>query len=351
MGKHSILSKTTALQISVLISAVLLLFVPNQVGAVNYYTRVYGGDIFAGGGVKDTTGSCSAGLTPVVRGRINGNAPSNYSGSGVELAIFAVNAVTNFQALSQQNSLQPGVATYSNVGVGAGNFGGNFTNAHCNLNYYDAKPDVATMAAMPATAFSLASVAGTGGSYYADRGGSGTQVFSASTLADGKRAVFYVNGNVHITGSGMFGYANNRWADRDLIPSITIVATGNIYIAGSISEVHGILIAQSGAIHTCARNNGANPSLLSPTEDDAALSSALCGGKLTVYGAAMSKELHLLRHTGALTGATVAEPRTSANISEVFVYPPELFLTEGAGLPRPPGAVRVQSINALPPVF
>jgi hypothetical protein len=105
-----------------------------------------------------------------------------------------------------------------------------------------------------------------------------------------------INGNITY-GSGYTGASN--------APNFTLVVRGNVYIAPNVTQIDGLLIAESyiggggnqigGTIYTCA--NGASPVSGNNTHN-------ICANNLTFNGAVIAKDMKLLRTKGTLSYGT-----------------------------------------------
>ncbi len=314
------------------------------------YVRVYGGDVFAGGGILANDGSCSINATASAKGFMKGDANGNYRGSGVELAVFAVDVIQGVQSRSMSGQA-PTYLAFSNdpskvsISSATYNFGGGFNSTDSCVKDYYADNARGTVALSDTNISNLES------GKYTIGNGAGPVTLTSPGLQDGKRIVVYVNGDVLLKGN-KFGYQNNNWGNIAQIPSIYIIASGNIYINSDVSQLDGVYIAQqsgggttTGEIYTCATDANLNM-LRNPAE-----LFNQCGKKLTINGAFIAKQVHLLRHTGSVSESVPQETSGSAKISEVFNYSPELFLTQGGGMPSESRSVQIDSLVSLPPVF
>ncbi len=287
-----------------------------ELPSTNPYFRVYGGDISAGGGFKD---SCSFNNKA---GILAFNNPVNGAGAGVELAAFAYSSIFGVSSAAMRTTAGPpnpikGLTFSSTAGDPI--YGGDFNSAACASNYFDLLSGVD-----PAIKVDI-------GSTYA-----GNPSFSG-------KQVYYHDGDVTITNNVIYS-GTGGWASISAIPSHYLVVRGNIYIKGNVTQLDGVYIAQPdssgnrGVIYTCADDGGrySSPAILSN-----------CGSSLTVNGAFVAKTIKLLRIKGDLVNATVDEPRTSNNLAEIFNYTPELFIA-----PSPfTSASPFQSVTGLPPVL
>ncbi len=315
------------------------------------YSRVYGGDIIAGGGSIGVGGSCSIGNTGDVRGFALGNGPANFRGSGVELAVFATGVIQGVQPTAYQTTLSALTLAFANSGsISGGNwtpdFGGNFDNQICS---YDYASDIDDATDGIGSTVDIATLADDAHRY------SGNVTLSSSGIPNGRHVVVYATGDITITGS-TFGFADTNWSSVDEIPSIYVVSTGgNIYIDRGVSRIDAVLVAQNGEIHTCSL--GGIPILNTNT---GVLNGAQvinsCASKLTVYGSFIADEIHLLRTNGTISRGAVAEGPTSAQQAEVFINSPEQYLNPNRHLVKEAetGASSTEVINSilsLPPSF
>jgi len=331
--------------------------------ALHPYVRHYGGDIYAGGGIETPNNVCVSPDADIFT-RLRGNNYLNYRGSGVELAAFAAGQIRALQPASQQQvtpltlSFANTLAASADAQVNTFNrdFGGGFSQQCARDNFAYINYSQLTQAPNG----NIQSL--TSGSYRLD--GNAVQSITTGTggIPYGERIVLYREGDVYINdtaNSGRFGYEGSDWQDRSQIPSFTLVVRGNIYIDATIRQLDGVYIAQpttdnagntvGGEIFTCATNAGAGRDLTNPVNSAALFNS--CRNQLVIYGAFQAQRVHLLRTVETASSATPREPFTATGAGEVFIYPPELFLTQGGGLPSSSGAYNLQSLIALPPVF
>lgn len=117
---------------------------------------------------------------------------------------------------------------------------------------------------------------------------------------------YFVNGNVYI--NGPITYNTGGWSPGN-VPSFVLVATGNIYIDKSVTELDGLYLAQpkdattGGNIYTCASAQGTPDSNYTD-----------CNNQLVVYGSFVANQVRMLRTFGSLrdeipnpaTGSTTA---------------------------------------------
>jgi hypothetical protein len=143
------------------------------------------------------------------------------------------------------------------------------------------------------------------------------------TIPVGTRLVLYVSGNITIT--DFISYSNSgSWGSISQIPSLTIVATGNITIYNKATNIDAVLVSE-GTIFTCEESIKNNLF-------------ANCNNQLTVNGALISKSIKWRRTSGSLRGGGPAE---------VINYTPEVYM----GGSTPSGGIETQSITSLPPIL
>lgn len=203
---------------------------------------------------------------------------------------------------------------------------------------------VTDTASYPGSLSSLSSPSGGGTSYYKASGGTN---FSGN-LNPGTRAVVYVNGDANITGNiiayGAAGVSGNLPTNPDAggstnnlnqtftnlvdIPSLTIVATGDININGSVTTIDANLVSKNGRVITCAGSDGGG------TKTELGIGSTQCANKLKINGAVASKEspiLHRIFGAGNTIDATSNTNQwnnlMNSSSSEWFNYTPNVWLT------------------------
>ncbi|HVW22911.1 MAG TPA: hypothetical protein VHB51_00230 [Candidatus Saccharimonadales bacterium] len=195
----------------------------------------------------------------------------------------------------------------------------------------------------------------------------------------GQSLAIYVNGNVTISGNITFssGARTAKYVNGELktnIPSLFIIARGNIDIAPNVGEVDGVYIAQNhpnnatppqqvgGTINTCSTNSG---DLF-----------GTCNNQLVIRGAFIAKNVELYRTFGSVRDSATGEypgiPVNAANRSncntgddagdqmrgdlsidcgaEVFIFSPEMFLSHPA-IPAIPTNYKFDAISSLSPVL
>jgi hypothetical protein len=318
------------------------------------YFKVYGGDIFAGGEFKSATGVCTAAVP--ASGNLTGQYRAGVGGAGTELAAIATIKISGVASASLRTSFptEPNGLTFANTGTAPpvstpGIMGGYYGAGqdYCAPNYFNDEQFVG----LSGTPYS--SPVDVSGPALADHGqtlitttpGQSVQLYASAPV--NIRHTVFVNGDVQITGN--IAYAAVGGNDPTVIPYLTIIAKGNIYISPGVTNISGLFIAQRGApgtgyVFTC-RDVATN------TPSGTSFGSA-CKNKLTINGAFIAQRVILQRTIGSLLKATgfggVHEPAGSPNVAEVFQDSPELYVGSPVfKLKSNP----YDSIKGLPPVL
>lgn len=282
------------------------------------YFKVFGGDAVVGGGF----GATCAVTNPAAKIEAIAvqQSPGVWVGAGAQLAAAASGQISGFISQMRTSAGQPARPsnnlTFGNyAATRVPTFGGLDTAsgaAGCIPDYLAGQ----TLTAMP-TLSSMPN-GGLGGDYYVD-------------------------GDVYITDNIEFAPAAlSNWTSRSSIPKFRLFVRGSINIDPRVTRLDGLYVAiptgaGGGNINTCVRPGG---------------NATLCGNKLTVFGAFVSKSIELVRHRGAVELSPAAEGRGSANIAEEFVYTPDLYLNEPAiSNPNQPAVGGYNYIVGLPPVL
>jgi hypothetical protein len=341
------------------------------------YLKVYGKDVFAGGSFDTSAapGVCTANLdagTGFIKtyGTVATAPATGMLGSSTEFGAFALDVITGFGSASQRTTA-PISATglsFSNTNniSGLNADGGDLGTNHCITNYRSSLPagygtSTADTYAIPSSSYGAVSIAPA----------HGTLELTGGTNFDGHQAI-YVSGNVWINTNITYAGANggvDAWSalDPTTIPSLYVIATGNIYIDPSVTQLDGVYVAQPvaagrGLIYTC-QNEAAT--LTAATAD------ANCASQLTVNGSFVAQNVKFWRSIGDVaTDPTTTETPTSAHRSctlpgnvasapiyavcaaEVFNFSPELYLTEPAIAPNGgPALGKYDYITSLSPVL
>lgn len=154
---------------------------------------------------------------------------------------------------------------------------------------------------------------------------SGNIVFEGGQIPIGRKITLVVDGDVLISGNVTPQGGNYSSVSR--IPSFGIIATGNINIQSSVTDLYGIYYAGSslsgfnkGIINTC---QNANSAVFNPLIGTAGGASA-CNGALNVEGAFIATNIYWRRTLGD------ADQNTAA--AETINYTPLLILNPPIGL-------------------
>lgn len=262
------------------------------------YVHFMGGDVWAGGAFKVGT-TCSVtsnNITTSSRTMSSGGA----AGSMVEYAAFAQGSMTQFGSASRALLAGAALGDLARSLSFANNTGtpGNFAAPVRCLDDFAGKyagvtavcPGSINVASPPPSPCRTA----------------GNLTLSTGTVQVGSRQVYIVDGNVSITGSGNLTYPSSHASVND-IPSVVVIATGDIRVNGSVRRLDGIYVTK-GTFFTC--------------QEKPALPSATCDQTLVVNGSVIAKNIDLYRTAGA-EGSTATARRSPA---ETFHLRPEVFL-------------------------
>ena len=196
--------------------------------------------------------------------------------------------------------------------------------------------------------------------------------------------VIYVDGNVYIPnnityGSGQYNAATDTFSN---VPSLYVIAKGNIYIGPNVTKLDGVYVAQNkcdipsnscssyssqygGLINTCANVNSISSISTSAAFAPQQLYSA-CAQQLTVRGALIAHKVKLERTYASLRNSTagenpfgatynctlgngnIAPTSTSGCASEVFNFDPQNYLAPSL---LENNNNQYDSIISLPPVL
>jgi hypothetical protein len=214
-----------------------------------------------------------------------------------------------------------------------GNYGGGFSTLPCLPDYYG----TAEADSSPPIDYTT-----TGKRTYAVNGPY-TLPDPGVGLGNGAIVTIIVNGSVYINHNVLY----QPYGSPDNAPRLTIIAKNGIYIDPSVTELHGVFIAQNGTFATCATAANAETT-----------NYAQCSGnKLTVYGAVAAKSIHLDRSYGSLyggnNGSSINDPSmsSSSDAAENFIYTPELWLSTDGTPTGGQSQSPVDAVTSLPPVL
>jgi hypothetical protein len=313
------------------------------------YFRVYGGDITSGGSFQNN----SVCATPS-SGSIFGHYRNGTGGAATGLAAIGLGEVNGVISASQRSTSPtlPNGLTFGNdgtsvpVNTGSNQFGGNYGNGYCAPDYYsveqfsDGDPRKNMSPPSGVINFTAGPFADGGQTVYSSPGVT-KEILSPPPIS--KRHTVFVNGNVIIRSNLRYETAN--WTSEKTIPYITVIAKGNIYIESGVTELNGLFIAQPGngepgRIYTCK-------DWIDFNRDATAVSN--CRSQLKVNGAFVAQQVVLQRTLGTVSTANgQQEPKTSANIAEVFNFTPEFYIGQPVFKPK---TTKYDSIKDLPPVL
>ena len=287
------------------------------------YVRVYGGEVVAG---ACSVGGPASDIIAFARKQATG-----WIGAGAQFGAYTNGQIHNFSTANLYNPFQPTTLAFANT-AGSDDgplFGGGFNSTFCANDYWTNVPDIEPFGSTVLDATTM-------GRHQLPAGITLTQ-----TAAIAHSTTIYINGDVTI-GSNLTTTTN--WATLADIPSLYIIARGNIYIRPDVTEIDGGYIASSGHIYTCFNTSKANT--------DSQFVATSCGKKLTIYGALIAQKVNFLRVNGSLRGAvttaTNGEVAGSLNIAETIQYSPELLLGQPA-LDKTTVAHEYDAINSLAP--
>ena len=152
----------------------------------------------------------------------------------------------------------------------------------------------------------------------------------SGSLGANRRVTIYVSGNVTITGN-ITAYGGSeandnttQFANLTDIPSLTIVATGDISVNGNVTRIDANLISTGGKFISCAGSES------SGTRTELGIGSTKCSNKLKINGAVASKGspiLHRIFGAGNTIGINQWDNNMNSTTSEWFNYTPNTWLT------------------------
>lgn len=304
------------------------------------YVHFFGNDIRSGGSFNSNTG-----CAPASSGAINtylsvGNDPRP-RGSSAQLGVLSIGAINQFASANLRGSapIANTGLTFANTG---GGFGGSLGGNHCIPDYYGTLP---TSGVASSSNINDANGAGTGSFSY-----NGPQILNSTNVSNGVSQAIYVNGDVYI--SGNITYNQTSWAidsqGRTNIPSLYLIAKGNIYIGAGVTQLDGTYIAQgsgsSGVINTCAQDQNGPFAKVDLYNN--------CSNRLNVTGSFIANIIRFrrtyssLRHTAygenpnsgssphdcLISGGGTSDPQLDC-AAENFNFSPETYLTRPALTP------------------
>lgn len=351
------------------------------------YFKVYGNDIAAGG---DFAPSCDLTSIPNPRAAIFGFHRSDHKegattltdrirGAGAQMGVFALGQIEGFHSGTLQSPRENNNPESPVNGLTFGNFGDPLIGPPAPNSYnWDTAggskildpnrvvadggkggqcrgiPDYYTIASDNIGALTITNgpvnpTSITGGYY---RPPSGALVLNGANGLTGRRTIV-VDGDVYINGNITFDYGSG-------VPSLYVIAKGNIYISRNVRQIAGVFVAQrydspeangdpGGTIFTCASgNDGGAPRPVTGNNirND-------CNSSLTITGSFIANRIRLLRTNGRVGLSQQNEDWTAEeNIAEIFKSSPGVYLSAPTHLQKPSnGNVEYDSIQNLPPVL
>ena len=319
--------------------------------------------------VGGVVGACTSAVnTGVLSSWFNNTNAANNYGASAQLGAYALAHIAGFASNQTSPSNSPSELSFANVADGSST-PSPFITTDNNSPYLGGSQNGRNCITAPAVEpIGTVSSGGSGlvnlngflnpGHSHIDRpkkyGGNLRIKNNNRPVEAGDNVAFYVAGDIFIEDNII--YDTTGWTAQT-IPSMLVVATGNIYIDPSVTQLDGTYEA-GGKIVTCATASGAiTPTNLYDT----------CKNKLIVNGSFVAKKIELLRTYGSLrdearnlappgslvtcdsaSGPAVNQPNCAA---EVFQFSPEHYLERPAA--RVPGAGMVQydAVTSLPPVL
>lgn len=322
------------------------------------YAHFTGNDLSAGGGFGQSCNQEQAGNIYTYNESNGAPISGGYGGSGTQFGAEAMNIISGLGSASLRNSSPTGVngLTFANndphIGGSQpartnGGYLGSYSNM-CVPDYWSDKPGSLAMSTLNAA------TAGGGATQQYYKPSSGTLTLNSGTIANTVNQTIFVDGNVHITGSGIT-YSNAARNNVSDIPSFyLIVKNGNIHIDSSVTQLDGAYIAQpdttspatiakTGIINTCYIGTISAVNNVYPN----------CKNQLVVNGAFVANKVLLARSYSSLRYSQNGEHNLggypshscghigfdvpnagSANASdcaaEIFNFSPELYLSQPA---------------------
>ena len=252
--------------------------------------------MWAGGGFAAITPACNAAskITTSAHALQDGTV----AGGGVEYAAYALGKITNFGSAGKA-IINPAAPTGKMLTFGntnSANLGFYGAPQHCITDY------IATYSGTPITGQPTTIDVNQGtGTYQIN----GAHTFHGN-VPNGSQQVWLVNGDVTIDGD--IKYSDN-YSSVDDIPSLVIIATGNILVNDNVKQLDGLFVAR-GTFNTCGNAPGGN------------LSVNTCNNQLIINGSVTAGSLTLLRTYGA-DGNNDTVRKTPA---EIFNFNPEMYL-------------------------
>lgn len=327
--------------------------------ATKPYFRTYGNDVAAGARFGE---GCTVGNLPNSKASILAFAKqtsvaggTQWAGAGSQLAALALGGIwEHFSAANQSpnrsspESTPPMGLTFGNYFNPSPTYGGQGGQFRCLPDYFGMLTEGMSASAVNSLTLTNGSPAV---AYYRPANAGWAVNISANPSLTGSHVVV-VEGDVYINSNITYaGYSN-----ASQIPSLYIVAKGNIYIGSGVQDISGVFIAQpnnpgdsndpKGTISTCGVWLGGAASVA------ATQLATTCNNRLTVNGAFIAQRVKLLRTNGTLSNSSQNESWSDTDIAEVFKASPEMYLSVPSQLKKTEGDNKTyDSITSLPPVL
>lgn len=286
------------------------------------YVHMTGNDVWAGGNFPDVNAACNSASKITTSSKTLQSGAT--AGSLGEYGVFALGKITNFGSASKalvDPAAAPGkMLTFSNTN--SANLGFFGAPQHC-INSYISTYNGTAVTSQPATI----DVGGAGnGTWHM----TGNHIFHG-TMADGAQKIYLVEGDVTVDAPGLkYSDSYNSLSD---IPSLVIIATGNILVRHDATQMDGVFVAKN-TFNTCSD---------APTGN---LSVNDCNQQLTVNGSVIAGRLSLMRTFGA-EGSNDDERKRPA---EIFYSGAEMYL-RNALTGSSVNTMRVVDEKDLPPRY
>lgn len=331
----------------------------NNVEIVNKpYLRVFGNDTAAGAYFKREDGICSVSDMPNPKAGIlaftQNSSSTTWKGAGDDLAAYALGGIAEFISASNRNA--PGREAHPPKGLTVGGylttsdnptdtFGGLGGQSRCVPNYFKEVGGALKSTGATAITDPEFSAASTGSAVYEPVGGK-LVIGSDLTVNAGQKRAIVVDGDVQLNGNTNYG----AYSSIANMPSLYIVAKGDIYISGAVEQLSGVFIAQprangtGGKIYTCTNTSGARYAAADVYSE--------CNKKLTINGAFIANQVKFLRTSGTVSAGGVDES-WDGPIAEVFKSSGQLYLSAPDALRKPSSTNNrtYDSVTSLPPIL
>lgn len=319
------------------------------------YLKVFGNDTAAGSYFERENGEDD--ITTLANDRASilafGQSPSanTWKGAGDQLAATARGAMWEFASAAMHSSVS-GVGdavplkgltfgNYFTTSADAANRYGGLSGLSRKITNYYAR----VSQAISTSPMASSELVGTGSGWY--RPASGTLIINGLNVAAGQKRAIVVDGDVQINGNITYG----PYTSVGDMPSLYIIAKGNIKIAGSVTQLSGVYIAQpkdgdtAGTIYTCTTSSGERYS--------SSVSASQCGSKLTINGAFIAQQVKFWRTGGSTASAGAVNAGWDEPIAEVFKSSGQLYLSAPDALKKPSSSNNrtYDSVTSLPPVL